>query len=205
MNGCYLHMLRMNWTCVSKIIYDLKRGKAPDISGLTAEHLNQAHHILPVILSKLFRLCVLCKHAPLGFGHSYIVPLPKVKESFLFCCFSVCCRFWWTKDVYLAKFALLLFLTRRNPLIIIIIGIIIVVILSLFLLLLLLQLIMPLLHHHYYAFNDLGWVSLRHRPTRNETEIKRMSGIAFSEIVACWKVCCMLYMYWDPTKYFGTI
>jgi len=65
---------------VSKIIYDLKRGKALDISGLTAEHLIQAHPILPVILSKLFRLCVLCKHVPLGFGHSYIVPLPKVKE-----------------------------------------------------------------------------------------------------------------------------
>jgi len=41
---------------VSKIIYDLKRGKAPDIYGLTAEHLLQAHPILSVILSILFRL-----------------------------------------------------------------------------------------------------------------------------------------------------
>ena len=66
---------------VSKIIYDLKRGKAPDINGLTvAEHLIQAHPILAVILIKLFRLCVLCKHVPLGFGHSYIVPLSKVKD-----------------------------------------------------------------------------------------------------------------------------
>jgi len=30
------------------------------------------------MLSKLFRVCMLCKHVPLGFGHSYIVPLPKV-------------------------------------------------------------------------------------------------------------------------------
>ena len=37
---------------VSKIIYDLKCGKAPDINGLTAEHLIQANPILPVILYK---------------------------------------------------------------------------------------------------------------------------------------------------------
>jgi len=35
---------------VSKIIFDLKCGKAPDINGLTAEHLIRAHPSLPVIL-----------------------------------------------------------------------------------------------------------------------------------------------------------
>jgi len=36
---------------VSKVIYDLKGGKAPDLAGLTAEHLQRAHPVLPVILS----------------------------------------------------------------------------------------------------------------------------------------------------------
>ena len=65
----------------SKIIFYLKCGKAADINGLTAEHLLQAHPSLTVILSKLFRLCVLCKHVPASFGHSYIVPLPKIRTA----------------------------------------------------------------------------------------------------------------------------
>ena len=35
---------------------------------------------LPVVLSKLFKLILLCKQVPAGFGHSYIVPLPKLKD-----------------------------------------------------------------------------------------------------------------------------
>jgi len=49
---------------VSKVIYDLKGGKAPDLAGLTAEHLQRAHPVLPVILSKLFQLIVMVKHVP---------------------------------------------------------------------------------------------------------------------------------------------
>ena len=64
---------------VSKCVANLKCGRAPDIVGLTAEHLLRAHPVLPVILSKLFQLIVLCKHVPTGFGKSYIVPIPKTK------------------------------------------------------------------------------------------------------------------------------
>ena len=55
-------------------------GKAPDLAGLTAEHLQRAHPILPVILSKFFQLIVMARHVPVWFGHSYIVPLPKSKD-----------------------------------------------------------------------------------------------------------------------------
>ena len=67
---------------VSKITLQLKTGKAPDTNGLTAEHLLQAHPLLQVILGKLFQLILLCKQVPAGFGHSYIVPVPKPKDCF---------------------------------------------------------------------------------------------------------------------------
>jgi len=38
---------------VSNIILALQRGKAPDIDGLTSEHILFGHPILPVIISKL--------------------------------------------------------------------------------------------------------------------------------------------------------
>jgi len=41
---------------VSKIIDHLKSGKAPDITGLTSEHLIYSHPVLPVILSKLINV-----------------------------------------------------------------------------------------------------------------------------------------------------
>jgi len=59
---------------------DLKYGKAPDIYGLTAEHLLRSHPILPVILSRLYQLILLHKLVPTGFGYSYIVPLPKSND-----------------------------------------------------------------------------------------------------------------------------
>lgn len=62
---------------VSKIIAELHCGRAAGIDGLSAEHLIRAHPILPVILAKLFRLILLCRRVPVGFGHSYIVPIPK--------------------------------------------------------------------------------------------------------------------------------
>jgi len=46
---------------VSKIIAELKRGRAADIDGLTAEHLTHANPVLSVVLSKLFRIIQLCK------------------------------------------------------------------------------------------------------------------------------------------------
>jgi len=35
---------------------------------------------IQVILGKLFQLILLCKQVPAGFGHSYIVPVPKPKD-----------------------------------------------------------------------------------------------------------------------------
>jgi len=65
---------------LSKIIVELKPGEAPDTNGLTAEHLLQAQPILQVILGKLSQLILLCKQVPAGFGHSYIIPVPKPKD-----------------------------------------------------------------------------------------------------------------------------
>ena len=58
---------------LAKVISELKIGRAPDIDGFMGEHLIKAHPILPVIISKLFRLIVLSRHIPTGFGYSYIV------------------------------------------------------------------------------------------------------------------------------------
>jgi len=58
----------------------LHTGKAPDIAGLTGEHLLYSHPSVPVLLSKLFNLIIQCKHVPEGFTHSYIVPIPKIKD-----------------------------------------------------------------------------------------------------------------------------
>jgi len=65
---------------VSKIIADLKSKKAPDIAGLTSEHLIYSQPVLPVILSKLFNGIFRCQHVPDGFKYSYIVPVPKLKD-----------------------------------------------------------------------------------------------------------------------------
>ena len=65
---------------VSSVILALKRGKAADIAGLSAEHLQYCHPMLSVILSKFFRLILLSRYIPNGFKHSYIVPIPKIKD-----------------------------------------------------------------------------------------------------------------------------
>jgi len=66
---------------VSKIICNLKLGKAADIDGLTCEHLLQSHSILQVIISQLFKLILSTQYIPCGFKRSYIVPLPKLKDT----------------------------------------------------------------------------------------------------------------------------
>jgi len=65
---------------VSKIIFDLKNGKAADVIGLTSEHLLFSHPVLPVILSKLFNVKFQCQHVQIGFKYSYIVRVPKIKD-----------------------------------------------------------------------------------------------------------------------------
>ena len=65
---------------VSKVITELKRGKAADIEGLSNEHLIFSHPILPVILSRFFNLILCTRYIPVGFKRSYIVPIPKPND-----------------------------------------------------------------------------------------------------------------------------
>ena len=67
---------------VSHVIGDLKRGKAAGFDGLTAEHLLFCHLAVCIVLAKLFQLIMLRCYVPDGFRYSYIVPIPKPKESF---------------------------------------------------------------------------------------------------------------------------
>ena len=41
---------------VSKIVFDMHRGKAPDIVGLTVEHIHYSHPSVILLLAKLFQL-----------------------------------------------------------------------------------------------------------------------------------------------------
>jgi hypothetical protein len=65
---------------VSKIIANLDRGKAADLEGLTAEHLQYSHPILISILTRLFNLMLTLSYVPPHFCHSYTVPLPKIRD-----------------------------------------------------------------------------------------------------------------------------
>jgi len=65
---------------ISRIIIDMKRGKAADIDGLTVEHLQHSHPVVSVLLSKLFRLILPTRHIPSGFKRSYVVLIPKIKD-----------------------------------------------------------------------------------------------------------------------------
>ena len=65
---------------VTKVLTKLKRGKAADVFGLSAEHLIFSHPSLSVVLARLFRFILLSGYMPRGFKISYIVPIPKPKE-----------------------------------------------------------------------------------------------------------------------------
>jgi len=65
---------------VSSVILGLHSRKGPDAAGLTSEHLFHSHPSLLVVLCKLFKLIRKCKYVPVGFRHSYIVPIPKIKD-----------------------------------------------------------------------------------------------------------------------------
>lgn len=62
---------------VENIIANLKRGKAAGLDGLTAEHLQNCHALLPCILAKLFNLMMSSGYVPASFGQTYTVPIPK--------------------------------------------------------------------------------------------------------------------------------
>ena len=67
---------------LGNIIDNLSRGKAAGLDGITAEHLQYCHPIISSVLLRLFNLILSCRQVPVGFCHSYTVPLPKVKN----CC-----------------------------------------------------------------------------------------------------------------------
>jgi hypothetical protein len=66
---------------VSTIISKLSLGKAAGVDHLTAEHLLNSHPIVSCILYKLFNVMLLCGYVPAQFGHSYIVPIPKINDD----------------------------------------------------------------------------------------------------------------------------
>ena len=66
---------------VGKTIFNLKRGKAADIDGLSNEHLLFSHPIVSSILSRLFTMICHSRYIPAGFKVSYIVPIPKLKDA----------------------------------------------------------------------------------------------------------------------------
>jgi len=67
---------------VESIIIKMNRGKAAGLDGLTAEHLQFCHPLLPGILSKLFNIVMRFGHVPLSFGQSYTVPIPKCNNTY---------------------------------------------------------------------------------------------------------------------------
>ena len=65
---------------VSNVVSDLTHGKAVVINVLSTEHLYYYHPALWDILSRLFQLMLMCSYVPVGFRHSYIVPIPKSSQ-----------------------------------------------------------------------------------------------------------------------------
>lgn len=66
---------------VENVIGKMNRGKAAGLDGVTAEHLQNCHALLPGILAKLFNIMLLNGHVPSSFGQSYTVPLHKDSAS----------------------------------------------------------------------------------------------------------------------------
>jgi len=62
---------------VSRLINNLKRGKAASLDELTSEHLQFSHYIVVSILVKLFNLFIFTGHIPISLGASYTVHIPK--------------------------------------------------------------------------------------------------------------------------------
>lgn len=67
---------------VENVIMNMSRGKAAGLDGLTAEHLQLCHALLPAILAKLFNMMMSCGHVPAIFGQSYTVPIPKGSNTY---------------------------------------------------------------------------------------------------------------------------
>jgi hypothetical protein len=66
---------------IERSISSLSRGKAAGLDELTAEHLQNSHPALCLLLAKLFNAMIDSSHVPNGFGLSYTVPLPKCSHD----------------------------------------------------------------------------------------------------------------------------
>jgi len=66
---------------VEQCICELKRGKAADMDGLTAEHLFYAHPVFIPLLSCLFQLIVHFGLVPTDFACGLIIPLVKNSDG----------------------------------------------------------------------------------------------------------------------------
>ena len=76
----YLSICLASCTISVIIISRLKRGKAADIAGVSAEHLLHSDPSVDLVLCKLFNVIMKRGYVPSGFRYSYIVPLPKIKD-----------------------------------------------------------------------------------------------------------------------------
>jgi len=56
----------------------MNRVKAAGLDGVTAEHLQYCHSLLPCVLAKLFNLMIAIGHVPARFGHD---PSPKMEST----------------------------------------------------------------------------------------------------------------------------
>lgn len=54
--------------------------KAAGFDRLSAEHLISCQPFIPCILCRLFNLMLMSGHAPLKFGNSSVVPIPKIRD-----------------------------------------------------------------------------------------------------------------------------
>ena len=66
---------------VENVISKLKCGKAAGLDGISAEHLQNCHAILPGILAKLFNAMVSLGYVPMAFGQSFTVPVLKNRNT----------------------------------------------------------------------------------------------------------------------------
>ena len=65
---------------VGNIISGLTYGKAAGLDYITAEHLQYSHPIISTLSAKLYNLLMRCHYVPHGFGLSYTMPIPKIKD-----------------------------------------------------------------------------------------------------------------------------
>ena len=73
--------ISFNVEAVDIVVQSLKKDKAADIEGISAEHIIAAHPILIVILKFLFELIIRTGLVPGGFGRGITHPIPKSKVN----------------------------------------------------------------------------------------------------------------------------